>query len=177
MICLLSSTERVQVSRRSCVLQRVGELWPLPSEATQLGLHELDIESDGDLVANENAASLEGSVPGQSEVLAINLRGRRDRNSGVAPWILRRWCGPFNVKADLVGYATNGQIAFDRQFSIPDDADALGFEVQGRKLLHIKEIGALQVRIALFVARMDRGRLDRGFNAGVREIRFIQEQS
>ena len=84
---------------------------------------------------------------------------------------------PFNVKADLVGYATNGQIAFDRQFSIPDDADALGFEVQGRKLLHIKEIGALQVRIALFVACMNRGRLDRGFDAGVREIRFIQEQS
>jgi len=48
----------------------------------------------------------------------------------------------------------------------PDDADALGFEVQGRKLLHIKEIGALQVRIALFIARMNRGRLDRGFDAG-----------
>jgi len=59
----------------------------------------------------------------------------------------------------------------------PDDADALGFEVQGRKLLHIKEIGALQVRIALFVACRNRGRLDRGFDAGVREIRFIQEQS
>src|ERR1700722_8733749 len=105
MICLLSSTERVQVSRRSCVLQRVGELWPLPSEATQLGLHELDIESDGDLVANENAASLEGSVPGQSEVLAINLRGRRDRNSGVAPWIpsqvvwaLRQKTGPCGLR-------------------------------------------------------------------------------
>src|ERR1700745_3856990 len=54
-----------------------------------LGLHELDIESDSDLVANQNAASLEGSVPGQSEILTIDLCGRRDRNSGVAPWILR----------------------------------------------------------------------------------------
>jgi hypothetical protein len=53
-----------------------------------------------------------------------------------------------------------------RQFFIPDDTDALGFEVQGRQLLYIKEIGALQVRIALFIARMNRGRLDRGFDAG-----------
>jgi len=80
----------------------------------RLGLHEFDIESDGDLVANENAASLEGSVPGQSEVLTIDLCARQDRSSSVAPWILRRWCGPFNGKADLVGYATNGQVAFDR---------------------------------------------------------------
>ena len=77
----------------------------------RLGLHEFDIESDGDLVANENAASLEGSVPGQSEVLTIDLCGRRDRSSSVAPWILRRWRGPFNGKADLVGYATLGMFS------------------------------------------------------------------
>jgi hypothetical protein len=38
----------------------------------------------------------------------------------------------------------NSQIAFHRQFSIPNDANVLGFEMQGRKLLHIKEIRALQ---------------------------------
>jgi hypothetical protein len=64
----------------------------------------------------------------------------------------------------------DGQIALDRQLSIPDDADALGFEVQGPKFLYIKEIGALQMRIALFIAGMNRGRLDRGFDAGVRKI-------
>src|SRR4029077_130216 len=155
--------------------------WPVINAAAftarQLGLYELGIESDGDLVADEDAASLEGSVPSQPEVLSVDLCGRRDRNSGVAPWILcrRRW--PLNRKADLVGYATDGQVALDCQFSIPDNADALGLEVQGRKLFHIKEIGALQMRIALFIARMNRGCLDRGFDAGVREIRFIQEQS
>ena len=71
----------------------------------------------------------------------------------------------------------DGQIAFDCQLSIPDDADALGFEMQGWKLLHIKEIGALQVRIALFITSMNGGSLDRGLNPRVREIRFIQEQS
>ncbi len=34
-----------------------------------LGLHELDIESDRDLVSNENAAGLDGRVPGQAETL------------------------------------------------------------------------------------------------------------
>jgi hypothetical protein len=34
-----------------------------------LGLHELDIESDRDLVSNENAADLENRVPGQAETL------------------------------------------------------------------------------------------------------------
>src|ERR1700746_2169094 len=100
--------------------------------ARQLGLHELDIESDGDLVTNQNAAGLEGGVPGQSEVLSIDLCGCGDRNSRVAPGILRGWRWPFNGKADVPGNATDGQVAFDRQFSIPDDADALGFEVQGR---------------------------------------------
>jgi hypothetical protein len=38
--------------------------------------------------------------------------------------------------------------------------------MQGRKLFHIKEIRALQVSIALFIASMNRGRLDRGFDAG-----------
>ncbi len=140
-------------------------------------VHELDIEGDGDLVTNENAAGLEGSVPRQAEVLSVNLRDRRDCNSGVAPWILRRWCWPFNRKADLAGNATDGQVAFDRQLSIPDDADALGFEVQGRELLHGKEIGALEVSIALVIASVNKSSLDRGLDARVREIRFIQRQS
>ena len=121
--------------------------------ASRLGLHELDIESNGDLVSNENSASLEGSVPGQAEVLSVDLCDRRDRNSGVAPGILRRRSRPFNRKADLADNAVDGEVAFDGQLSVPDDADAPGFEVQGRKPLHVKEIGALKVSIALVIAR------------------------
>jgi hypothetical protein len=33
--------------------------------------HELDIESDGHLVANQNAAGLEGNVPSQTEILPL----------------------------------------------------------------------------------------------------------
>jgi hypothetical protein len=41
--------------------------------AFRSGLHELDLENDGDLVSNENAAGLEGGVPGQAEVLSVDL--------------------------------------------------------------------------------------------------------
>jgi len=51
------------------------------------GLHKLGIESDGDLVANENAASLECSIPGQAEVLSVDFCGRRDGNTCVAPGV------------------------------------------------------------------------------------------
>jgi len=142
----------------------------------RLGLYELDIERNGHVLTNQNAARFERSVPGQAEILSVDLGGSGNRNSRVAPGILGGWRWPFHHKANLVGYAMDGQIAFDRQLSIPDDSDALGFEVQGRKLLHIKEIGALQVRIALFIAGMNGSRLDRGLHTRVREIRFVQEQ-
>src|SRR5579863_9508236 len=119
------------------------------SDLRVLGLHELDIESDRDLVTNQNAAGLESSVPVQAEVLTIDLCDGRDRNSRIAPRVLGRWRWPFNRKADLVGYAMDSQIALDRQLSIPDDADTFGFELQGREFLHIKEIGALQMSITL----------------------------
>ena len=36
-------------------------------------LHELDIESDGHLVTNQDAAGIEGSVPSQTEILPLSL--------------------------------------------------------------------------------------------------------
>src|ERR1700731_2420038 len=99
----------------------------------ELGLHELYIESDGDLVADQNATSLECSVPGQAEVLAVDLCARRNRNSGVAPGILRRWRWPFNRKADFARHAPDSQVAFHQQFSLAREVDARRLEVQGRE--------------------------------------------
>jgi hypothetical protein len=89
--------------------------------ARQLGLHELDIESESDFVTNQNAPGLKGGVPGQAEVFSVDLCGRGDRNPSVAPGILRRRCGPFDRKADLAGNATDGQVAFDPLVSVAVD--------------------------------------------------------
>jgi len=113
------------------------------TSGSMLGLHELDVESNGDLVTDQNATCLECSVPRQAEILAVDLCARGDRNSGVAPGILRRWSWPFNRKADFARQPPNSQVAFHRQFSLAHDADARRLEVQDRKLLHMKEIGAL----------------------------------
>src|SRR5882762_8116454 len=73
-----------------------------------LSLHELDVERNGHLVANENAAGLKCRVPGQAEVLTVDLSGRRYCNSRVAPGILRRRGWAFNGKEDLARDASNG---------------------------------------------------------------------
>ena len=52
-----------------------------------LGLRELDVESDRDLLTNENATRLKNCVPGQAEVFAIDLCARRDHTAGITPRI------------------------------------------------------------------------------------------
>jgi hypothetical protein len=84
-----------------------------------------------------------GSVPGQAEILSVDLCDCTDRDSGVAPGILRRWRWPFHRKPDLAGNAMDGQVAFDRQLSIPDGADTFGFEVQGRELFYTSKKSAV----------------------------------
>src|SRR5260370_40677906 len=118
------------------------------------------MERDGGVVADENPTSLERGVPGQAEVFAVDLCGRRYRNPGVAPGILRRRGWAFNGKEQLARDAPNGQVALYRQFPVPDKSDARGFEGQRGELLHVAEVGALHVRIALGVASFDRDCLD-----------------
>src|SRR5271170_1567008 len=62
----------------------------LPSAAPPLRLlHKLQVQSDADILTHHQPAGLERRVPGQPEVLAIDLRGRRQTNARVAPRILR----------------------------------------------------------------------------------------
>src|SRR5579862_9036280 len=127
---------------------------------SRLCFHELNIESDGHFVADENAASLECSVPGQAEVFAVDLGRRRNRHTGVAPGILHRWCWAFNCKRCLASNAADGEVALDLEFAIADNLDIGGLERQGRKLLDVQEVCAFQVRVALGFAGFYRSCLD-----------------
>ena len=55
--------------------------------------------------------------------------------------------------------------AFDCQFSVADEADARGLEVQGGKLFNIEEIRALEMRVTLAVTGFDRGSFDGDLDA------------
>src|SRR6266446_1811413 len=109
----------------------------VPGDRDNLSLHELDVERDGHLVANENATGLKRGVPGQAEVFTVDLRRRRYRNSGVAPGILCRRGWAFNGKEYLACDAPNGQVALYGQFSVLDKADARGLQGQRWELLHV----------------------------------------
>jgi len=92
MACLLSAFERLARSRPGMPLLRTARstevgFW-------RLGLHELSVESNGHFLTHENATSLKGSVPGQAEILAIDLCARRNRDSSVAPGSLLGGVGP-----------------------------------------------------------------------------------
>src|ERR1700685_931481 len=96
-----------------------GYLFP----ARYSALHELGIHGDGNVVTHKDSAGLEGGVPRQTEILAIDLGGRGEPNPSVSPGILGRWCWTFHCKANFLGNAMNGQLAFDRQLSLAHDAD------------------------------------------------------
>src|SRR5205814_5522152 len=128
--------------------------------ADHSSFEEFCVERDGHFVPDQNATGLKRRVPGQTEVFAVDLCGRGCRNPGTAPRIFRRRGWPVNVKNRLAGYAPNRQVSLDGQFTVPNKADARGLERKRGELLHMEEVGALQVRIALGVAGFDRGRFD-----------------
>jgi len=45
------------------------------------GLDHFDFQEDGHLVADDNTTGFQGSIPGQTEILAVDLR----RGRGAAP--------------------------------------------------------------------------------------------
>ena len=66
-------------------------------------LHELDIEGDGHFIADKNAAGFQHGVPGQAEVFAVDLRGRRKSQARIAPGVPggRGRVGPSTVNTTL----------------------------------------------------------------------------
>src|SRR6266853_5635793 len=139
----------------SCRTRRTLRRLVAPGGSDKSSLYELDVERDGHLVADENAAGFERCVPSEAEVFPIDLCGRRYCHAGVAPRIFRwqRWT--FDGEYHLARDASNSEVALYGDFSVADGADAGRFERERGKLLHVEEVGALQMRIALGFAGFD----------------------
>src|SRR5450631_1724107 len=93
-----------------------------------LRLDELHIQRDGYFLADQNTAGFERCVPGQAEVLAVDLGGGRNRDSRIAPRILRRGRGAFCREYCLARDAMNRQTAFHCQFPVTDNLNTGGLE-------------------------------------------------
>jgi len=124
------------------------------------GLHELNVERDGDFIPDENPSSFKGCVPGQAIIFATDFGSGRKSQARVPPGVFRRRSRSFYSKDNLARDSMNGQIASDGEFVIGLSSNACRFEGQRGEFLCLEEIGTLQVGVPLFIPRMDGGSLD-----------------
>src|SRR5579862_820254 len=80
-------------------------------EGSWSSLDELDVEGDGDIFADEDAAGLKRCVPVEAEILAVDLGGGGETDAGVAPGVLGRLARALDIKLHSLGYAVHRQFA------------------------------------------------------------------
>src|SRR5438105_9785251 len=76
----------------------------------RLHLLRLEVDGDVDVVAEEDAAVVEGFVPVDAVVLAIDRRGQREAGLVVAPRVAGE-AEELDRERDLLCHAAHGQIA------------------------------------------------------------------
>src|SRR6516225_4541650 len=79
-----------------------------------------------DFVADDNATGVEGLVPGNSKILAVNFGGTGNGSTLQAPRIPDGRLGSGNLKNCSLGHAANGQVACDFE-----PAGSGGFDLGG----------------------------------------------
>src|SRR5579875_1860705 len=108
--------------------------WRLPrgfcstADAFLRCLNELGVDRKRYFVAHQHAAAFKRSVPGEAEVLAIDLRRRRNADAQIAPWVLARRAQAFDGKGYRPGHPADGQVALNLEFPSPGRFYGRGFE-------------------------------------------------
>src|SRR5437773_11964596 len=74
-------------------------------------LNQLHVERNVHVIAHHHAAVIEFGVPLHAEVLPVDFRGRRGRDSLISPGILYRSSQPIHVEYYLFGRAPDGEVA------------------------------------------------------------------
>src|SRR6266516_6289245 len=126
----------------------------------RLGLFDgFDLELEASLLAHQEAAGLDGHVPGEPEVLAIDLGAGRE----TGPPVTQRIGCPavvLDLEADSARDAVDRPITVHEEVSgrLPFDPRALERDL--RIALHVEEVGRTQVLVALLVPALDAGGVD-----------------
>src|SRR5439155_841072 len=136
-------------------------------------LRRLDVDRDRHLVADGDAARLEDLVPGEAEVLAVDRGGGLRAGAGVAPRVLDLGRGALDVEAHLARDAVEGEVADHLEVTWGARLDLLRHEHDRRVPDDVEEVGALQMRVALFDAGVDAGGVDGGLDLGAREVLLL----
>src|SRR5690242_20192386 len=94
------------------------------------GFHELHVERDRDLVADQDAAGLQRGIPRQPVILAVDPGGGRQPDTRIAPGILRRLGRAFDSESDSASHAMDRQVALHRQLTVAAAPDLRRPEAQ-----------------------------------------------
>src|SRR5205807_2050146 len=130
--------------------------------------NELHIEIDGHRLADQEPTGLEGGVPTEAEVLAVDLGGSGEAGSGAAPRIAgHAFVG--DVEDDRAGDAGDGELALELPLVVVP-VHLRRAEAEVRVGRHVEEVAATKVVIALGVVGVDRGGGDGDRDGGVPRV-------
>ncbi len=122
-------------------------------------------EIDGELhvVAESERARIEGFIPGNAEVFLMNHAGCRRRSLDVAPRVFDLLVHTGDVERERLRDAMKGLRAIDLE-ALRRARDPARLQGRLSELRNIEELWRSQVLAALFVARVDAGNVDAGFD-------------
>src|SRR6266511_2311190 len=122
-------------------------------------LDSLDLEFEAGLLADQDASTLERGVPGQAEVLTVELGVGREAGALVTERALRP-AVVLDLERHRPGDAVDGEVARDEEVLRRAPLDPRAAECELRVALDVEEVGRAQVRVPLLVAALDAGCVD-----------------
>src|SRR3954464_15143565 len=102
---------------------------PIGPSVVRLGLDQREVEEDLDLLADEHAAGLEGLVPVEAEVAALDLADDLEADAGVAPRVLVDALRDA-LEHDFLGGAADREVTGDPVGLLVELLDVGGLEAQ-----------------------------------------------
>src|SRR6266850_29032 len=137
-------------------------------------LDQFDVDDDGNIVADNDAAVVQSSVPLHAEVLAIDFGCRGRGVAGVAPRILDGSSWTFHVEYNFLGRAADGEITGDFEFAGSDLFNSLGLERNRGVVGDIEEFFTAQVVIAVGHAGIHGVGVNGDFDGGLGDVLVVE---
>jgi hypothetical protein len=131
-----------------------------------------EINFDFHVIANQDTAALQRSVPVQIKIFAVDRRfsGQPCTLHAVEVFDL---AAIFGIEGHLLRYAANGQVAGNFVLLVSYLLNFGTFEGKFRMVVGIEEIGGAQVSVTPLVARIYAGGVSLGLNPRIRGVLLI----
>src|SRR5882724_4760832 len=168
-------TERARTVQNNCTARATPRVANglKPSGLLAL-LDQFDVDDDGNIVADHDAAVVQSSVPLHAEVLAIDFGGGGRGVAGVAPGILHRSRRTLNVEHNFFGRAADGEVAGHLELAGSDLFDSLGLERNRGVVDDIEEFFTAKVVIAVGHAGIHGVGVNDYFDGGLGDVLVVE---